>query len=57
MRGKLLAIAGASRASSGQLKLQTVEVDLSTLIRQVTANMLRWPTEPAAKFELPSKAG
>jgi signal transduction histidine kinase len=29
-----------ARASSGQLKLQTVEVDLSTLIRQVTANML-----------------
>jgi signal transduction histidine kinase len=29
-----------ARASSGQLKLQTVEVDLSTLNRQVTANML-----------------
>ena len=29
-----------ARASSGQLKLQAVEVDLSTLIRQVTANML-----------------
>ena len=29
-----------ARASSGQLKLQTVKVDLSTLIRQVTANML-----------------
>lgn len=29
-----------ARASSGKLNLQTVEVDLSALIRQVTANML-----------------
>ncbi len=29
-----------ARASSGQLKLQSTEVDLSTLIRQVIANML-----------------
>ncbi len=29
-----------TRASSGKLKLQTAEVDLSALIRQVTANML-----------------
>ncbi|MBV8507816.1 MAG: HAMP domain-containing histidine kinase [Alphaproteobacteria bacterium] len=29
-----------ARASSGKLKLQTAEIDLSALIRQVTANML-----------------
>jgi two-component system, OmpR family, sensor kinase len=29
-----------ARASSGKLNLQTAEVDLSALVRQVTANML-----------------
>jgi signal transduction histidine kinase len=46
-----------ARVSSGKLNLQTAEVDLSALIRQVTANMLRRPRVPAARFELPSRTG
>ena len=46
-----------ARLSSGKLNLQTAEVDLSALVRQVTTTICRWPRVPAAKFGFPSRTG